>query len=169
MTEVRATARLQFHKEFTLDDAVEWVDYFAGLGVSHLYASPLFKARPGSMHGYDVLDPTCINPELGGEAALERLVNALRARNMGLIIDIVSNHMAVGGGDNPWWLALLEWGRLSPYGEFPVDDTGGQPIMQVVDRQAAETLAANFGSLRRHGRAGGGGRSCTGRASLASR
>ncbi|MBU1332586.1 MAG: malto-oligosyltrehalose synthase [Gammaproteobacteria bacterium] len=118
MTEVRATARLQFHKGFTLDDAVEWVDYFAGLGVSHLYASPLFKARPGSMHGYDVLDPTCINPELGGEAALERLVSALRARNMGLIIDIVSNHMAVGGDGNPWWLDVLEWGVASPYAAF---------------------------------------------------
>ncbi|TWC55648.1 maltooligosyl trehalose synthase [Pseudomonas sp. SJZ080] len=115
---LRATLRLQFHKGFTLDDAVPLVPYFASLGISHVYASPLLSARAGSMHGYDVVDPTTVNPDLGGEAALRRLVSALRAQNMGLILDIVSNHMAVGGGDNPWWQDLLEWGRLSPYGEF---------------------------------------------------
>ncbi|VVM64570.1 Maltooligosyl trehalose synthase [Pseudomonas fluorescens] len=115
---LRATLRLQFHKDFTLDQAVPLVPYFASLGISHIYASPLLSARAGSMHGYDVVDPTTVNPELGGEAALRRLVGALREQNMGLILDIVSNHMAVGGGDNPWWLDLLEWGRLSPYGEF---------------------------------------------------
>ncbi|WPO00661.1 malto-oligosyltrehalose synthase [Pseudomonas sp. MUP55] len=115
---LRATQRLQFHKGFTLDDAVPLVPYFAQMGISHLYASPLLKARAGSMHGYDVVDPTRVNPELGGEAALQRLVAALREHDMGLILDIVSNHMAVGGADNPWWLDLLEWGRLSPYAEF---------------------------------------------------
>ncbi|MCJ8207533.1 malto-oligosyltrehalose synthase [Pseudomonas sp. RGM2987] len=115
---LRATLRLQFHKGFTLDDAIAQVPYFASLGISHLYASPLLKARAGSMHGYDVVDPTLVNPELGGEAALKRLVATLREHRMGLILDIVSNHMAVGGNDNPWWLDLLEWGRLSPYGEF---------------------------------------------------
>ena len=115
---LRATLRLQFHKGFTLDQAVPLVPYFARLGISHLYASPLLAARAGSMHGYDVVDPTQVNPELGGEPALRRLVSTLREHNMGLILDIVSNHMAVGGGDNPWWLDLLEWGRLSPYGEF---------------------------------------------------
>ncbi|MCX2546438.1 malto-oligosyltrehalose synthase [Pseudomonas sp. COW5] len=115
---LRATLRLQFHKGFTLDEAVPLVAYFARLGISHVYASPLLAARAGSMHGYDVVDPTRVNPELGGEPALRRLVAALREHGMGLILDIVSNHMAVGGGDNPWWLDLLEWGRLSPYGEF---------------------------------------------------
>ncbi|PCR95911.1 malto-oligosyltrehalose synthase [Pseudomonas fluorescens] len=115
---LRATVRLQFHKGFTLDQAVPLVAYFARLGISHVYASPLLAARAGSMHGYDVVDPTRVNPELGGEPALRRLVAALREHGMGLILDIVSNHMAVGGGDNPWWLDLLEWGRLSPYGEF---------------------------------------------------
>ena len=115
---LRATQRLQFHKGFTLDDAVPLVPYFARLGISHVYASPLLSARAGSMHGYDVVDPTTVNPELGGEAALRRLVAALREHDMGLILDIVSNHMAVGGADNPWWLDLLEWGRLSPYSEF---------------------------------------------------
>ncbi|WP_112195505.1 malto-oligosyltrehalose synthase [Pseudomonas sp. LG1E9] len=115
---LRATQRLQFHKGFTLDDAVPLVPYFAQLGISHLYTSPLLSARAGSMHGYDVVDPTRVNPELGGEPALRRLVAALREHDMGLILDIVSNHMAVGGADNPWWLDLLEWGRLSPYSEF---------------------------------------------------
>ncbi|MFI8221566.1 malto-oligosyltrehalose synthase [Pseudomonas sp. NPDC085632] len=115
---LRATLRLQFHKCFTLEQAVPLVPYFARLGISHIYASPLLAARAGSMHGYDVVDPTQVNPELGGEPALRRLVGTLREHNMGLILDIVSNHMAVGGNDNPWWLDLLEWGRLSPYGEF---------------------------------------------------
>ncbi len=118
MKPLTATLRLQFHRDFTLDDATALVDYFAALGISHLYASPLLTARPGSMHGYDVIDPTRINPELGGEAALRRLVEALRARGMGLILDIVSNHMAVGGAGNPWWLDVLEWGKRSPYAQF---------------------------------------------------
>ncbi|RON69540.1 malto-oligosyltrehalose synthase [Pseudomonas fluorescens] len=115
---LRATLRLQFHKGFTLEQAVPLVPYFARLGISHIYASPLLAARAGSMHGYDVVDPTQVNPELGGEPALRKLVSTLREHQMGLILDIVSNHMAVGGNDNPWWLDLLEWGRLSPYGEF---------------------------------------------------
>ncbi|QXI30687.1 malto-oligosyltrehalose synthase [Pseudomonas vanderleydeniana] len=115
---LRATLRLQLHKGFPLDAAIEWVPYYARLGISHVYASPLLCARTGSMHGYDVVDPTRVNPELGGEPALRRLVAALREHGMGLILDIVSNHMAVGGADNPWWLDLLEWGRRSPYGEF---------------------------------------------------
>ncbi|HGA2315808.1 TPA: malto-oligosyltrehalose synthase [Pseudomonas putida] len=118
MKPLTATLRLQFHSDFSLDDAVPLVPYFAQLGISHLYASPILKARAGSRHGYDVVDPTCVNPELGGEAALQRLVAALRQHGMGLILDTVSNHMAVGGADNLWWQSLLAWGRRSPYAEF---------------------------------------------------
>ena len=118
MTDLRATLRLQFHQGFTLDDAIPLVQYFSRLGISHIYASPLLTARPGSMHGYDVIDPTRINPELGGEPALLRLVEALREHRIGLILDIVSNHMAVGGDGNPWWLDVLEWGVSSPYAQF---------------------------------------------------
>ncbi|MBV6288321.1 malto-oligosyltrehalose synthase [Pseudomonas aegrilactucae] len=118
MNSLTATLRLQFHADFSLDDAVGLVPYFARLGISHVYASPLLQARPGSRHGYDVVDPTRVSPELGGEAALERLVAALRLHGMGLILDIVSNHMAVGGAHNPWWQDLLAWGRRSPYAEF---------------------------------------------------
>lgn len=117
MTDLRATLRLQFHPGFTLDDAAALVDYFARLGISHIYASPLLAARPGSSHGYDVIDPTRINPELGGEAALRRLVSALRQRDMGLIMDLVPNHMAADC-DNPWWRDVLLWGSTSAYANF---------------------------------------------------
>ncbi|QZP18640.1 MULTISPECIES: malto-oligosyltrehalose synthase [Pseudomonas] len=152
---LRATQRLQFHKGFTLDDAVPLVPYFARLGISHLYASPLLSARAGSMHGYDVVDPTTVNPELGGEPALRRLVAALREHDMGLILDIVSNHMAVGGADNPWWLDLLEWGRLSPYSEFfdiqwhsPDPLLKGQLLMPFLGSDYGEALQA--GTLTLH-------------------
>ncbi len=118
MKALTATARLQFHKDFTLDRGAELVPYLARLGISHLYASPIFRARPGSTHGYDIVDHTTINPELGGEDALRRLSDRLHAHDMGLILDIVPNHMGVGGADNDWWLDVLEWGRASPYAEF---------------------------------------------------
>jgi len=152
---LRATQRLQFHKGFTLDDAVPLVPYFAELGISHLYASPLLSARAGSMHGYDVVDPTTVNPELGGEPALRRLVAALREHDMGLILDIVSNHMAVGGADNLWWLDLLEWGRLSPYSEFfdiqwhsPDPLLKGQLLMPFLGSDYGEALQSGALPLR---------------------
>ena len=117
MTELRATLRLQFHPGFTLDDATALVGYFDRLGISHIYTSPLLKARPGSAHGYDVVDPTCINPELGGEPALRRLAEALHQRQMGLIMDLVPNHMAVDN-HNPWWQDVLLWGSTSAYASF---------------------------------------------------
>jgi (1->4)-alpha-D-glucan 1-alpha-D-glucosylmutase len=111
-------ARLQFFSGFTMDDAVSVIPYLAKLGISHLYASPLLKARPGSTHCYDIVDHNEVNPELGGEAALRRMVASLRAHGMGLILDIVPNHMGVGGADNGWWMDVLEWGRASLYAEY---------------------------------------------------
>jgi malto-oligosyltrehalose synthase len=109
--------RLQFHKGFTFPDAESLVPYLAGLGVSHVYASPITTARAGSMHGYDVIDPTRVNPELGGEAALKRFVKVLRAVGLGLIVDIVPNHMAVGS-ENAWWFDMLKHGRASRYAPY---------------------------------------------------
>ena len=131
MKPLTATIRLQLHSDFTLDDATPLVPYFARLGISHVYASPILTARAGSRHGYDVVDPTRVNPELGGEAALERLVAALRKHDMGLLLDTVSNHMAVGGADNPWWQSLLAWGRRSPYSEFfDIQWHSSDPLME---------------------------------------
>ncbi|MBS0525472.1 MAG: malto-oligosyltrehalose synthase [Proteobacteria bacterium] len=117
----RATLRLQFHKGFTFADAEALVPYFAALGISHVYASPITTARAGSMHGYDVIDPTVVNPELGGERALRRLVDALRRDKMGLIVDIVPNHMAATL-ENAWWVDVLREGRGSRYARwFDID------------------------------------------------
>jgi (1->4)-alpha-D-glucan 1-alpha-D-glucosylmutase len=113
----RATYRLQFHRDFGFGDARRIVPYLAALGVSHLYASPLTMARPGSLHGYDVIDFNRLNPELGDEAAFDALIAELHAHDMALVLDFVPNHMGVGS-DNPWWLDVLEWGRHSPYATF---------------------------------------------------
>jgi (1->4)-alpha-D-glucan 1-alpha-D-glucosylmutase len=113
-----ATARLQLHRDFTFDDAAACVPYLAELGITHLYTSPILRARPGSMHGYDIVDHGMVNPELGGEDGLYRLVAELRRHELGLIVDIVPNHMGGGGADNAWWLDVLEWGRASPYADF---------------------------------------------------
>ncbi|WP_043831761.1 malto-oligosyltrehalose synthase [Muricoccus aerilatus] len=146
----RATARLQFHKDFPLDAAVPLVPYFAKLGISHLYASPILKARPGSTHGYDIVDPNRINPELGGEEALERLVAALRAHDMGLILDIVPNHMGVGGADNGWWLDVLEWGPQSPFAMF-FDIDWNPPDPDLTNRMLAPFLGAPYGTVLESG------------------
>ena len=130
MNEIRATLRLQFHRDFTLKDAERWVDYYAALGISHIYASPLQASRAGSPHGYDGIDPTRIDPELGGEAALKSLVARLRAHDMGLVLDIVPNHLAVGGSENPWWQDVLAWGSNSPYaGFFDIDWNSPDPTL----------------------------------------
>lgn len=118
----RATYRLQFHKDFGFDDAARIVPYLARLGVSHVYASPWLKARPNSPHGYDIVDHQAINPELGDQAAFERMAAALKANGLGQILDLVPNHMGVGGADNPLWLDVLEWGPDSKYaGWFDID------------------------------------------------
>jgi (1->4)-alpha-D-glucan 1-alpha-D-glucosylmutase len=117
----RATLRLQFHKGFTFGDAERLVPYFSGLGVSHLYASPIATARAGSLHGYDVVDPTRVNPELGGEGGLRRLVEALHKEGLGLIVDIVPNHMAAVV-ENAWWADVLRHGWASRYARcFDID------------------------------------------------
>jgi (1->4)-alpha-D-glucan 1-alpha-D-glucosylmutase len=114
VSEIRATYRLQFHQGFTFRDAAALVPYLARLGVSHIYASPLTEARPGSTHGYDIVNHTRFNPEIGSAADFAALSAALAAHDMGLLLDIVPNHMGVGGRDNAWWLDVLEWGEASP-------------------------------------------------------
>jgi len=125
-----ATYRVQFHAGFTFADAAALAPYWAKLGISHLYASPITTAREGSTHGYDVIDPTTINPALGGEGGFRAMADALRAEGLGLVLDIVPNHVAVGGADNAWWLDVLEKGQESAYARyFDVDWTPPDPAL----------------------------------------
>ena len=118
----RATYRIQFFRDFGFDDAARIAPYLSSLGISHVYASPYLKARAGSTHGYDIVDHDRLNPELGDEAAFQRMVAAFRENGLGQILDFVPNHMGVGGSDNPLWLDVLEWGPDSRHaGWFDID------------------------------------------------
>ncbi len=117
-----ATYRLQLHAGFGFADAAALADYLAALGVSHAYSSPILQATPGSTHGYDVIDPQRVSDELGGDAGRAALVAALHAHGLGLLLDIVPNHMAVGGPGNRWWWDVLANGPASRWaGHFDVD------------------------------------------------
>jgi (1->4)-alpha-D-glucan 1-alpha-D-glucosylmutase len=117
-----ATYRLQLTADFGFDKAAAVVPYLKALGITHLYASPVMKARKGSTHGYDTVDHGRLNPELGGEAGFARLSAALQQHDIGLIIDFVPNHVGVHFADNPWWLDVLEWGEASPHAvSFDID------------------------------------------------
>ncbi|MFC1989389.1 malto-oligosyltrehalose synthase [Chloroflexota bacterium] len=112
-----ATYRLQFNQQFCFRDACELVSYLYRLGISDLYASPVLKARHGSLHGYDVVDPSSLNPELGSEADFEALTREIKRYGMGLLLDIVPNHMAASP-ENPWWQDIIEKGTDSPYASY---------------------------------------------------
>ncbi len=113
-----ATYRLQFNRDFTFSDAARLVPYLSALGISHCYASSYLKARPGSTHGYDIIDHSSLNPEIGGMDDFKNFVAALKQHGMGHILDLVPNHMGVMGSDNAWWLDVLENGQTSVYAEF---------------------------------------------------
>ncbi len=113
-----ATYRLQFRKEFTFDQASALVEYLHDLGVSHVYASPIFRAAPGSPHGYDICDHNQINPEIGARENFDALVGNLRTHGLGLIVDFVPNHMGIAEPHNAWWMDVLENGRSSPYASY---------------------------------------------------
>ncbi|HSD86583.1 MAG TPA: alpha-amylase family glycosyl hydrolase, partial [Kofleriaceae bacterium] len=116
--EPRATYRLQLHPGFTFASATAAVSYLAELGISHLYLSPILTAAEGSTHGYDVVDPEQISPALGGEQALRTLVEAAREAGLGILLDIVPNHMSIAGHGNRWWLDVLENGPSSYYAHY---------------------------------------------------
>jgi len=113
-----STYRLQFNRDFTFSQAADLVPYLASLGISHVYASPYLRARPGSMHGYDIIDHHHLNPEIGSPEDYERFVATLHEHGMGQILDIVPNHMGIMGSDNAWWLDVLENGEASLYAEY---------------------------------------------------
>jgi (1->4)-alpha-D-glucan 1-alpha-D-glucosylmutase len=146
----RATYRLQFNREFTFADATRVVPYLARLGISHVYASPILKARPGSMHGYDVTDHTRLNPELGTPEDFAALVAALHEQSMGLIVDIVPNHLGVMGDDNVWWLDVLENGPAARAAHhFDIDWRPNRGSMR--DRVLVPILGDVYGAVLESG------------------
>jgi len=135
-----STYRVQFNRDFRFVDALKLVDYLHDLGITDLYASPILKARPGSTHGYDVTDPTTLNPEIGTEEEFDELRRALEARGMGLILDIVPNHMAASS-DNPWWFDVLEKGEESAWAQFfDVDWESKRVLLPILARPYGEAL-----------------------------
>ena len=113
-----ATYRFQFHQGFTFRDALGLIPYLHELGISDVYASPIFRASPGSTHGYDVCDHNAINPEIGTPEDFEALVGELHRLGMGLIVDFVPNHMGIAEPTNDWWMDVLENGPASPFARF---------------------------------------------------
>ncbi|MFD2648542.1 malto-oligosyltrehalose synthase [Devosia albogilva] len=157
----RATYRLQLNKDFTFADALALVPYLEELGVSHAYLSPILKARAGSTHGYDTVDHTQLNPELGTMAEFRALADALHQRGMGVLLDFVPNHVGVGGSENPIWLDLLKHGQASRYAEwFDVDWSAGRPgatgkvLVPFLGSTYAEALAAGQIRLKSDGEDG---------------
>ena len=114
----RATYRVQLNKSFTFKDVTSIIPYLATLGISHVYCSPYFKSRSGSVHGYDVVDHNQLNPEIGTREDFENFVTALRTHNMGHVLDIVPNHVGIMGADNAWWMDVLENGQASRYADY---------------------------------------------------
>jgi (1->4)-alpha-D-glucan 1-alpha-D-glucosylmutase len=156
-----ATYRLQLTASFGFADAAKLVPYLCALGITHVYASPFFKSRAGSTHGYDVVDHNAVDPELGGEDGLDRLHRALVEFDMGLILDFVPNHMAVNYADNPWWLDVLEFGPKSPFAaSFDIDWKGlqGHPrggvLVPILGRPYGEVLQMGEIKLRYDAREG---------------
>ncbi|MFB9236469.1 malto-oligosyltrehalose synthase [Plantactinospora siamensis] len=149
---VRATYRVQVRPSFDLDAAAELTGYLGRLGASHLYSAPLLAATPGSEHGYDVVHPGRVNPELGGAEALDRLVGVLRAAGLGLVVDIVPNHLGVAvPAANPAWWDVLRRGRDSAYADwFDIDWSRGRLLLPVLadDPDALDELRVVEGELR---------------------
>src|SRR2546421_135554 len=113
-----ATYRLQFNQHFNLKQAAALADYLDALGISDCYASPLFLARRGSLHGYDVTDHSKLNPELGTEEDFKDFTERLKHHGMGLMLDVVPNHMCIASPMNRWWNDILENGPGSPFAHF---------------------------------------------------
>ena len=156
----RATYRLQLHAGFDFDAATAVVPYLAALGVSHLYASPILQAVPGSRHGYDVVDHGRISDDLGGESGFHRLVEALHAAGMGLVVDLVPNHMAIAGAANRWWWDVLEHGPSSRFADYfdvdwdpPESRLRNVILLPVLEDHYGRLLEAGRISLARDGSA----------------
>ncbi|HCF26222.1 MAG TPA: malto-oligosyltrehalose synthase, partial [Cyanobacteria bacterium UBA11049] len=141
-----STYRFQFHSEFPFQSAKNVIAYLAELGISDIYASPIFKARKGSTHGYDVVDPTLLNPELGTPEDFEALISDIKARDMGWVQDIVPNHMAYDS-ENTWLMDVLENGTDSEASDYfdiewehPYEDFNGRVLAPMLGNFYGECL-----------------------------
>jgi (1->4)-alpha-D-glucan 1-alpha-D-glucosylmutase len=149
-THPASTYRLQLNSTFTFDDAREIVDYLANLGIGACYTSPILKARRGSLHGYDVIDHSELNPEIGSMETLRRFVDRLKQFGMGLILDIVPNHMCVADLSNSRWLDVLENGPSSPHARFfdvdwypPREDLANKVLLPILAGGSIRPRARN--------------------------
>ena len=145
----RATYRLQLGPDLRFEEVAALAPYLADLGVSEAYLSPCFKSGPESSHGYDVTDHNAFNPEVGTEAAFDRTAAALAERGLGVLLDIVPNHMGIAGDSNPWWLDVLENGPSSSYASFfdidwaPVKaELTGKVLLPILPDQYGRVLEA---------------------------
>jgi (1->4)-alpha-D-glucan 1-alpha-D-glucosylmutase len=146
----RATYRLQFNRDFTFNQASALAAYFAELGVSHCYASPYLRARAGSTHGYDIVDHSALNPEIGTPEEYEAFVAALKGHGLGQILDVVPNHMGVMGADNAWWLDVLENGPASAWGAF--FDIDWEPLNpELAGKVLLPMLGEHYGTVLNRG------------------
>ena len=141
-----STYRLQFNRDFTFEQARSLVEYFRELGVTDYYSSPVLKARPGSPHGYDVVDHARVNPEVGTEEQLAEMCRHLRERGMGVLVDVVPNHMCIASAENAWWQDVLENGPSSPYARyFDIDWNPPNPALK--NRVLLPILGDQFGRV----------------------
>ncbi len=153
-----ATYRVQLGTHMPFGQLIGLLPYLGELGISHLYLSPCFQAAAGSTHGYDVVDPAAVNPELGGLQAFEHLCRAADASGIGLVLDIVPNHMAAAGRQNRWWWDLLARGRHSRWADFfdvrwdhPDPSVRGKVLLPVLGDEIERCLERGQIQLRRRG------------------
>lgn len=142
-----STYRLQWNRQFTFREAAELADYLDELGVGDCYVAPWLMARPGSLHGYDVTDQSRLNPELGTAEDLTAFVSSLQRRGMGLVLDLVPNHMCIVDASNTWWWDVLENGPSSPFASFfdidwspPKEELANKVLLPILEDQYGRVL-----------------------------
>lgn len=145
-----ATYRIQFHKGFPFSDSQRIVSYLHDLGISHLYASPVFRATPGSLHGYDICDHSELNPELGCRDDFQNLCAELKRGSMEMILDFVPNHMGIAEASNGWWMDVLENGQSSPFAQF--FDIDWEPVRRGLENKVLlPILGDQYGRVLENG------------------
>jgi (1->4)-alpha-D-glucan 1-alpha-D-glucosylmutase len=141
-----ATYRLQFSSRFTFQDATNIIGYLHDLGMSDIYASPYFKAKKGSLHGYDIVDHNSLNPEIGTQEDYRAMISELQRHGMGQVLDIVPNHMCIESPENAWWMDVLENGLSSPYAAY--FDIDWSPVKkELKDKVLIPVLGGQYGTV----------------------